>query len=201
MQQKQEDSMWTSFDEKDCPFYFMIGRTCLSSITLNPCTVTVLQHILGGFARGLNAVTHFFQGGVLMAYEQFLIIMNAVLLHNGVCIKIGIRKDCCKPDRTELKSLIVKSGELIDRIFTRECCKIVEEKNPSSTHERHALSLVEMMKGCDRISYPLSKVQHSFHKKVLWLHSSPTRVEKGDRTALLLTEEEKKNKDNEVLLL
>ena len=178
----------------------MIGRTCLSSITLNPCTVAVLQHVLGRFARDLNAAIQFFQGGILMAYEEFLIIMNAVLLHNGVCIKIGIRKDCCKPNRTALKSMIVKSGELIDRIFTKECCTIVEEKNPSSTQERHALSLVEMMKGSDRISYPLSEVQHSFNKKVHWLHSSPARVEKGDRTALLLTEAEKKNKDNEVLL-
>ena len=135
-----------------------------------------------------------------MKYEQFLIIMNAVLLHNGVCIKIGIMKDYCKPDRTELKSLIVKSGELIDRIFTKECCTIVEEKNPSSTHERHVLSLAEMMKGSDRISYPLSEVQHSFNKKVHWLHSSLARVEKGDRTALLLTEAEKINKDNEVIL-
>ena len=178
----------------------MIGRSCLSNITLNPCTVTVLQHFLGGFARDLNAATHFFQGGVLMAYEQFLIMMNAVLLHMGVCIKIGIRKDCCKPDRTELKSLIVKSGELIDRIFTKECCTIVEENNPSSTKERHVLSLVEMMKGSDRISYPISEVQDSYHKKAHWLHSSPARVEKGDRASLLLTEAEKKDKDNEVLL-
>ena len=188
--------MWTSFDEKNCPFYFMIGRTCLSSITLNPCTVTVIQHILGRLARDLNATIQFYQGGIRMKHEQFLIIMNAVLLHNGVSIKIGIMKSFCEADRTELKSLIVKSGELIDRIFTKECCAIVEEKNPSSTQERHVLSLTEMMKGSDRISYPLSQVQNSFNNKVHWLHSSS---ETGDRTALLLTEAEKKNKNNEVL--
>ena len=199
LKRKQEDNKWTSFNEEDCPFYYIIGRTCLSSITLNPSTVCVIQHVLGNRGKDLHATVDFFQDGLFMAHEEFIIIMNAVLLHNGVCIKIGVRKDACRTDRSALKSLIVKSGKLMDEFFTRMCCGIVSEKNPSSSQKRHVISLVGMMKGNDKISYPLSDVQHKFQGKVRLLHSCPAKTVKGDRTTLLLTQLETESKDNEVL--
>ena len=201
LKRKQEDNMWTSFNEEDCPFHYIIGRTCLSSITLNPSTVTVLQHVLGNRGKDLHATIDFFQDGLFMAHEELIIIMNAVLLHNGVCIKIGVRKDACRHDRSELKSLIVKSRKLMDEFFTRMCCGIVSEKNPSSSKERHVISLVEMMKGNDKISYPLSEVQDKFQNKVRLLYPCSAKVVKGDRTTLLLTQLETESKDNEVLSL
>ena len=191
--------MWTSFNEENCPFYYIMGRTCLSSITLNPSTVTVMQHVLGNRGKDLHATIDFFQDGLIMADEELIIIMNAVLLHNGVCIKIGVRKDACRPDRSELKWLIVKSRNLMDEFFTRMCCGIVSEKNPSSSQERHVMSLVGMMKGNDKISYPLSQVQHKFQEKVRLLHSCPAKAVKGDRTTLLLTQLETASKNSEVL--
>ena len=199
LKRKQEDNMWTSFNEEHCPFYYIIGRTCLSSITLSPSTVTVLQHVLGHRGKDLHATVDFFQDGLFMAHEELIIVMNAVLLHNGVCIKIGVRKDACRPDRSELKSLIVKSRKLMDEFFTRMCCGIVREKNPSSSQERHVISLVGMMKGNDKISYPLSEVQHKFRDNVRLLHFCSDKPVKGDRTTLLLTQLETASKDNEVL--
>ena len=199
LKRKQEDNMWTSFNEENCPFYYIIGRTCLSSITLNPSTVAVIQHVLGNRGKDLHATIDFFQDGLIMAHEELIIIMNAILLHSGVCIKIGVRKDDCKPNRSELKSLIVKSKKLMDEFFTRMCCGIVSEKNPSSSQERHVISLVGMMKGSDKISYPLSEVQNKFQDKVRLLHFCPAKDVKGDRTTLLLTQLETASKDNEVL--
>ena len=188
--------MWTSFNKENCPFYYIIGRTCLSSVTLNPSTVTVLQHVLGSRGKELHATIEFFQDGLFMKHEQLIIIMYAVLFHNGVCVKIGVRKDLCRPDRTELKSLIAKSGNLMDEFFTGMCCGIVGEKNPSSSQERHVLSLGGMMEGNDKISYPLSKIQDKFQHKVCWQHSDQAIA---DRITLLLTQLETGGKHNEVL--
>ena len=55
------------------------------------------------------------------------------------------------------------------------------------------------MKGNDKISYPLSEVQHKFQDKVRLLHSCPAKAVKGDRTTLLLTQLETAGKHNEVL--
>ena len=196
LKRKLKDNVWTSFNEENCPFYYIIGRTCLSSITLNPSTVTVLQHVLGSRGKELRATVEFFQDRLFMKHEQLIIIMNAALLHNGVCIKIGVRKDLCRPDRAELKSLIAKSGKLMDEFFTSLCCGIVGEKNPSFSQERHVLSLGGMMKGNDKISYPLLEVQDKFQHKVCWQHTDQTIA---DRTTLLLTQLETGGKHNEVL--
>ena len=196
LKRELKDNMWTSLNAKDCPFYYIIGRTCMSSITLNPSTVTVLQHVLGSRGKELHATVEFFQDGLFMKHEELSIIMNAVLLHNGVCIKIGVRKDLCRPDRTELKSLIAKSGKLMDEFFTSLCCGIVGERNPSSSQERHVLSLAGMMKGNDKISYPLLKVQDNFQQEVRWQHTHQTIA---DRTTLLLTQLETGCKHTEVL--
>ena len=194
-----KDNVWTSFSEDNCPFYYIIGRTCMSNISLNPSTISVLQHVLGSRGNDLYATIDYFQDGLFMAHEELIIIMNAVLLQNGVCIKIGVRKDSCRPDRSELKSLIVKSRKLMDEFFTRMCCGIVSEKNPSSSQERHVISLAEMMKGNDEISYPLSEVQQKFQDKVRLLHSRSAKEVRGDRTTLLLTHLETASKNNEVL--
>ena len=196
LKRELKDNVWTSFNTEDCPFYYIIGRTCMSSITLNPSTVTVLQHVLGSRGKELHATVEFFQDGLFMKHEELIIIMKAVLLHNGVSIKIGVWKDLCRPDKTELKSLIAKSGRLMDEFFTSLCCGIVGEKNLSSSQERHVLSLVGMMKGNDKISYPLLKVQDNFQQEVRWQH---THQSIADRTTLLLTQLETGGRHTEVL--
>ena len=195
LKREQKDCKWMHFDGKHCPFLFMMGRVCKSNITLNPCTVSVVQHILGKDSENLNAFIEFFQGGVIMLYDEIVIIMHEILLHQGVCVKIGIRKDKCSPARDSLKKLIKKSGELLDDIFTGKCCRTIEERNASEL-ERKVLSLEGMMKGDDTIHYKLSDVEQTFKKRTRFIYSSVNA--RGDRTSLLLTESEKRNLYEEV---
>ena len=192
------DSVWIHFDETECPYSYMMGRICVSSITLNPCTVAILQHSLGKHGKELSASTEFFQAGLLMLHEEFVIIMTEILMHQGICVKIGIRKDLCGSDRNSLKKLIIKCGKLLDDIFTKECCAIVEEKNPSPKLERSVLSLDGMLRGNDTVRYQLTDVIHKFKHNIRFIFPFMVKDRKGDRVALLLTESEKRSQNAEV---